>query len=226
MSRNTCFSNFDYNNQVIEIDGVKMTMAQYKAYKAKKTKEAKIKERNNKIIPYLPKFIEHSVKSIKLLKTIHSYYRNAYRQWGIIGRDIIEHPCLNHSFVMYVAKYNDIVKNIAAIEKIGKRNDKDIYQYIEKLAYNVDDLKSIIDNLSNGIIESRLLDNLSLKDKEAINGNGRRLGLQTICCRVYDCTSKMNEAIKKLESLVNDGTDVMDYDPHTKKTICFTRAHV
>lgn len=224
--KNSMFSNFEYNNQMIEVDGIKMSMSQYKAYKAKKTKENKIKERNSKIIPHLPEFINNSLKSIKLLKTIHSYYRNAYRQWGIVGKEVIEHPCLNHYFVMYVAKYNDIVKNINTIVKIGKSNDKDIYQYIEKLAYNVDDLKNIIDKLSDGIIESQLLINLSLKDKEVINGCGRRLGLQTICSRVFDCTVKLTDTIKKFDSIVNGGTDVMEYDPNTKKTICFTSAHV
>lgn len=216
----------DNSKQIIYVNGVKMTMGEFNALKKKKNKEKEVKDRNNKIIPLLPPFIKHSLKSIKLLKSIQAYYKNAYRQWGVIGKEVVEHPCLHSHFVLYNAKYNEIVRIINTIEKIGKSNDKDIYQYIQKLSYKVDDLKNIIDNLTDGIAESHLLINLSMKDKEVINGIGRRLGLKTICSRTYDCTIKLNDAIKELDKIVNGGTDAMEYDPHNKRTICFTKSHI
>lgn len=203
--------NFEYNNQIITINGVNMTMAQYQALKRKKARENKIKERNARVIPLLPPYIAKLYKDIKLVKSLVAYSHNGYRQWGVIVNDILGNAYIQTPFTMFVAKANDVNKCIKKIENIGKKNDKDIFAYIEKLTYLLDDMKSELDKLGDGVSASGILHNPCYKGKECIYGVGRRLGLKELMSRSCAATIQMRQAIEELTKMVTDGVDVMEY---------------
>lgn len=216
-------SDFEHNEQIVNYKGVDM---KYKEMIALKRKEAKLKgiqERNAKLIPLLFPRIKANVKAFKLAKSVDAYYHNGYKQWGVIAKEITEHPMLAKHFIMFVQSYRNSQKCLTTIEKVAKRNDHDIFGYVEKLAYHIDDMGTHLNNLSNAIIDVQILTNKKYEGKEAIFGEGRRLGLRILVQRTTEALIIAQKSYRELIDIVNNGADVMSYDANSKKTITFVQ---
>lgn len=187
------------------VNGVKMTTKEYKEMMKAKlgiTNKPKPKRRKKQEteIRILGSDIRYMVKSVKLINSLSAYYDNAYRQWGVIGRDLVNHRDIRPHFVLYRMKAREITNKLNDITDMAKRNSKAIYQEIENLSYKLDDIKQIIGNLSSGIVKSGLMD--LYKDKEFICGVGRRLGIQTLVSRSCMAIKQINDVIRKCQKSI------------------------
>jgi hypothetical protein len=94
---------------------------------------------------------------------------------------------------------------IADIQNMAKRNEKAAYQYVEKIAWKLDDIKTDIENISKAITRSGVIQQHI--NHECINGKGRRLGLQTLVGKSFKAMSQLEDVIGTLKKIADDGTD-------------------
>jgi len=210
----------------IVVDGVKMTKKEYIKYKKQKNKEIQSKLSQKKQrelrkkkreakkkrvteITILPSTIKAIVKNAGPIKSLAAYYDNAYRQWGTIANLILELPEIRTPFVLFRADAYDIVKLIVEIAEIGKGNEKAIFAYIEKLSWKLDNTRTKMKHLYNGVVASGVL--RQFDDKECINGEGRRLGLRILMTRTFKSLDTIEAAINQLREIAQNGLDVFEY---------------
>jgi hypothetical protein len=205
----------------IEINGVKMTEKEYKEYRkqklAAKTKKAKKPKRkpkdvNTKEISAVALQIEKMLKPLTTLKSFSAYYDHAYRQWGTIARDILNLKEIRPHFVFYRVKVRELERLLDDIQTMAKRNERAAYQYVEKMAWKLDDIKTDINNIAKGVNTSGVIQ--QFKNHECINGKGRRLGLETLMNRTIKAISEIEDVIGILQKIADDGVDVMNEGAH------------
>lgn len=205
---------------MVTVNGVTMTLKEYRkiirekkeaAHPKKKVSKRKKKELTE--INLLSSDINTMMKKVKLIRSLSAYYDNAYKQWGTIARDIINRREINSPFVLYRVKARELNNTINNISEIAKKNEKAIYQFIEKLAYQLDDLRICIDNLCSGISKSGVIQLHG--DHECINGCGRRLGLQILVSRSWAAMREINSIIRKCQNISDNGVDPFDYTQET-----------
>ena len=209
-------------SEYIIINGVKMTMKEYKAYRkekeAAKTKKAKKKavktpsDINVKEISGVALQIEKMLKPLTTLKSFSAYYDHAYRQWGTIARDILNLREIRPHFVFYRVKVRELEALLDDIQKMAKRNERAAYQYVEKMAWKLDDIKTDINNISKGVNTSGVIQQHI--NHECINGTGRRLGLQTLMNRTFKAISEIEDVVGTLKKIADEGVDVMNEGAH------------
>lgn len=199
-----------YNEQsnTIIVNGKKMTKKEYKEFVASKRRTApkKRKKADKTYIQELPLLIKDIVKSSGPIKSLSAYYDHGYRQWGTICRSIIQLPEIEPHFNSFRSHSKKINKTICEINQIGKKNDKSIFQFIQKLSWQLDDLQKVMLKLYQGISESGVIQRFS--DREFINGTGRRLGLEILMRRTFESIGKMKMAINKLDKIANDYSEI------------------
>ena len=127
------------------------------------------------------------------MKSLTAYYDNAYRQWGTIANNILQHSRIQPYFVKYRCKIREINETLSSLETSSKRNSKMVFHYMEKLSYQLDDIRDIINNLCFGISKSGVME--QYKDHECINGCDRRLGLKIIMSRSWGAIKDLNKLI-------------------------------
>ena len=216
-------------NSFIVVNGEKMTIKAWKQMVADKQKDRRGKKRflkNDK-----PKKVEKKVKEISIvaaevekmmkpitaLKSFAAYYDHAYRQWGTIANNILQHRKIRPHFVFYRVSVGELERLIEDIEKMAKGNEKAAYQYVEKTAWKLEDIKTHIQNIIKGAVESGYME--AYKHEECINGKGRRLGLQTLANKSLKAISQMEDVIGTLNKIADNGTDPFEVGTHmTAKT--------
>ena len=152
------------------------------------------------------------LKPITTLKSLSAYYDHAYRQWGTIANEILEHHKIRPHFVHYRVNVSELSSLVEEVQKMAKRNEKAAYQYVEKIAWKLEDIKEHITNLMNGAVESGLME--LYKNEECINGKGRRLGLQTLAGKTFKAISQLEDAIGTLKKIADEGTDPFSVGDH------------
>ena len=193
---------YGYNDNTIIVNGVKMTMKEYKALRKAKSKnqsKRKPKKQLNEI-QLVTDDIMTLMKSTKVFKSLVSYYRNGYRQWGNIHREILKINNMGAKFVLVVSAINSINKLITDICAVAKRGEKDVFGMIHSLSYKMSDLQSALMNLHNVVYGSDII-NSPFNSHEVINGTGRRLGLKILMYRTEDAIININNIIYKLNQL-------------------------
>lgn len=208
----------------IIVNGVKMTIEDWKKSVLEKQKERRGKKRFLKIekpkkevktkkeVVEVAEEIENLLKPITTLKSLAAYYDHAYKQWGTIGKQILEHHKIRPHFVFYRAALRDLEKLLDDIQMMSKKNEKAAYQFVEKTAWKAEDIKIHINNIMNGAAESGLLD--AYKEHECINGKDRRLGLRTLVNKSLKSVSQLEDAIEALKKIADNGVDPMNYGEH------------
>ena len=145
----------------IEVNGVKMTEKQYKEYRKAK-EEAKPKKKSKKKVFKVSNVdvkeisgvaaeIEKLLKPITTLKSIQVYKNHAYRSWGTIANEILSHKCISRPMSTYCVKYGELNALLSEIQKMAKRNERAAYQYVEKMAWKLDDIKTDIKAIMKGV---------------------------------------------------------------------------
>lgn len=158
--------------------------------------------------------INELTKKVKLLKSLSAYYDNAYRQWGQIAKIILSRKEIAKPFVQYRVKIKEVDKTINEINILAKKNNKAIFQYIETLSYQLDDIKQYIDSLANGISASGVISLYG--NHESINGYGRRLGLKTLLSRTLGTAKQLQTIIERCNKVYTNGVDPLNYTKYAK----------
>ena len=175
--------------------------------KKKRKKKTEVKE-----ISAVALQIQKMMTPITTLKSFAAYYDHAYRQWGTIAKEILEHRKIRPHFVFCRVSISELEGLMADIEKMSKKNEKAAYQYVEKVAWKLDDIKTHITNIMKGAVESGYLE--AYKKHECINGKGRRLGLQTLINKSLKAISQMEDTIGTLKKIADNGTDPFSVGDH------------
>lgn len=201
---------FERESCKVVVDGKTYTMTQYKKMMKKKTENNQPKKKakkKNKEDDFLVEEINKMMHPITILKSMSSYYDHAYRQWGTIANQILNNRYIKPHFIQYRIKVRELDKLINEIKEM--KNERAVYQYVEKLMWKVEDIKELTINIINGVNESGFL--VVYKTHEAINGKGRRLGLKTLAHKSLKSIGQMEDAIDKLKKIVEEGIDPFEY---------------
>lgn len=202
----------DFQPQTIIVDGVKMTTKEFKAkFQAKNAKPKKAKR--DTAITILPSEINEMMKGVRTLKSFVAYYENGYKQWGNIAKNIINLNTIQSQFIHVVNNTKQAVNIIGNINDIAKENDKDVFHFVRKLSWKLEDVKNDLDSLTSAISQSGVLERFGTH--ECINGTGRRLGLQTLMYRTYGTIKNLNAICISLQTISDNGLDV--FSEHVSK---------
>ena len=186
----------DKDSKVL-VNGVLMSVKDYKSMMREKLGIKAETKKNTKKgiteIQLLSEDITNMYNKLKLMKSLTAYYDNAYRQWGTIANNILQHGRIQPYFVKYRCKIREINETLSSLETASKRNSKMVFHYMEKLSYQLDDIRDIINNLCFGISKSGVME--QYKDHECINGCDRRLGLKIIMSRSWGAIKDLNKLI-------------------------------
>ena len=76
-----------YDAEYIIVNGVRMSMDDYKKVIKEKKSKLKIKKPKKVLteINLLPSDIKEMMKKVKLIKSLSAYYDNGYKQWGNVA---------------------------------------------------------------------------------------------------------------------------------------------
>lgn len=209
---------YGYTDNTIIVNGVKMTMKEYNALrkeKAKNKSKRKAKKQLNEI-QLLPDDIKTLMKSTKVFKSLVAYYKNGYKQWGNIHREVLKIDNMGGKFILVVSAIETTNKHITEICNLAKHSNKAVFGMIQDLSYKMTDLQCKLMNLHNVVTGSGII-NSPFNAHEVINGKGRRLGLKILMYRTENAIIAINTIIYKLQQLavipnaIYDNTSIFKY---------------
>ena len=207
-----------YGDNTIIVNGVKMTIKEYNLLRKKKaTNKSKRKPKKQlNEIQLLPDDIKTLMKSTKVFKSLVAYYKNGYKQWGNIHREVLKIDNMGGKFILIVSAIETTNKHITEICNLAKRSNKAIFGMIQDLSYKMADLQSKLMSLHSVVNGSGII-NSPFNTHEVINGKGRRLGLKILMYRTEDAIIAINTIIYKLQQLavipnsIYDNTSILKY---------------
>lgn len=209
---------YGYTDNTIIVNGVKMTMKEYNALrreKAKNKNKRKAKKQLNDI-QLLTDDIKTLMKSTKVFKSLVAYYKNGYKQWGNIHREVLKIDNMGGKFILVVSAIETTNKHITEICNLAKHSNKAVFGMIQDLSYKMADLQSKLMDLHNVVTGYGII-NSPFNTHEVINGKGRRLGLKILMYRTEDAIIAINTIIYKLQQLavipdsIYDNTSILKY---------------
>jgi hypothetical protein len=210
--------------EYIIVNGERKTIEQWKEEVKTKQKERRGKKRfldlskpkkqkkETKEIGVVAEEIEKLLKPIITLKSIQVYKNHAYRSWGKIANEILSHKGISKAMSAYCVKFGELNKLVEDIQMMAKGNEKAAYQYVDKIAWKLDDMKRDIVEIIKATEESGVCERY--KGHEAIYGEGRQLGLQTVITKSLATISEVEEVIATLQDIADKGTDPFSYGNH------------
>lgn len=222
----TSIESFENKVTYIVVGGKKMTKQEWKKYKKEqdaiiqskltKKKQREIqkakreaKKKRETEITILPEIIKGIVKNAGPIRSLCSYYDNAYRMWGTIANTILKQPEIEAPFILFRADAYELNRLISEISDIAKGNEKAVFAYIQKLSWTLDNARNKMKSLYSGVIASGVLE--QFKNKECINGEGRRLGLNILMTRTFKSMDAMEKAIAELSRIAHNGLSPEEY---------------
>lgn len=209
---------YGYTDNTIIVNGVKMTMKEYNVFRREKVKnknKRKAKKQLNEI-QLLPDDIKTLMKSTKVFKSLVAYYKNGYKQWGNIHREVLKIDNMGGKFILVVSAIETTNKHITEICNLAKHSNKAVFGMIQDLSYKMADLQSKLMNLHNVVTGSGIIHS-PFNTHEVINGTNRRLGLKILMYRTEDAIIAINTIIYKLQQLavipnsIYDNTSILKY---------------
>lgn len=203
-----------YQSQFITVNGVKMTIKEFKAMQKANAKKKKVSKKVTSIT-ILPSEIKEMMRNVKVLKSLVAYHTHGYRQWGTIANLLMGLREIKSPFNNVVINTKQAIRLVEKINKIAKENDRDVFQYVKKLSWKLDDVKNELDELVKGINSSGVCH--QFRTHECINGTGRRLGLRILTERSYKAIGDLGYICAKLDGIEQQGMDVFEYDTNGKQ---------
>ena len=169
-------------------------------------------EKKEKEISLIASEIEKMLKPMITLKSVQVYKNHAYRSWGTIANEILAHKGISKPMAEYCVRLGELNKLIEDIQEMAKKNEKAAYQYVEKMAWKLDDMKQDILNIIKGVENSGVCERF--KDHEAIYGEGRQLGLRTVVMKSLNTIGELEGIIARLKEIADNGVDPFKYGEH------------
>lgn len=196
-SSNSFYSDIQSNK--IIVNGVSMTMTEYRKMK----RQAKNKKRKKKMqneIKLLPEDINYLLKDIKVVDSLLAFHRNGYKQWGRIHRDLMKVNDMECNFLLLQIASYEANQKLNEIVDEAKKSNKSTYGLISDFAYKITKLGERLNALYVVVHDSNIV-NSPFNTHEIINGTGRRLGLKTLLNRTSDALDNIVNIITKLQDL-------------------------
>lgn len=228
-SGRTAFNLLERQDCKITIGGKTMTMSEYKKMLADKkkaeakaerekakadgkriVKKVKVKKAND--IDFVSQKVQELMRTMPTLKSIPNYRNHSFKAFGRISREILSHHSIKKPMTEFCIQYRELNELIEQVEMLAKRNEKAAYQYVEKIIWKLDDMRTNINLLTKAVNESGVC--VRFKDEEAINGKGKALGLATIVKKCAKTIAQMENAVKELEDIIKNGIDPLEYGNH------------
>ena len=210
----TSFNSME-QSQMINVNGVMMTLKEYRA-KTRKVAKAKKAKREMSAIKLLPNEINYLMKQVKVIKSLGAYYDNGYKQWGTKCRDyVLNHKDMEIPFLNVRMRSRELFDIAKDIEKISKKGEKAVYQYVQKFAWKLEDVQKAMELLCKGVRKSGVMEHF--KDYEFINGTQRRLGLHILVVRSSKAIDDLYQIIYKLSDISVNGVDTFSYKTEISK---------
>lgn len=198
---------------LITVNGVTYTEKEWKKLHKKTTKRTNVV--NPKTIKQLPIEIKNMLKQVKVLKSLVAYHTHGYRQWGKIATTIMNNGAIKTPFAQVVIKAKQAERLVKKIETIAKKNDYDVFQYVNQLQLRLEELTTQLNLLVCGINNSHMTK--VYKDHECINGEGKRLGLRILCLRSNKAIDELEIICQRLWDMQEKGVDVFEYDVNGRR---------
>ena len=193
----------DKCSETIIVNGTTMLLSDYR--KMKRSQSTIVKPKKKEVVvsevKILSSDIQYMVGKVKLIKSLYAYYDHAYKQWGNIGKRIINLREIRKPFVMFRVKVREMSHTMDMIVEESKRNKKSVYQLIRKLAYQLDDVKNCMEDLFKGIQESCVVQRFAYH--ECISGNHKRLGLKVLMSRSMSAQQELNKIINSFQIMAD-----------------------
>lgn len=221
---------FDYEAQmsrneskvtVINSEGkaITMTLKEFKAQNKPKTtaKERKAREaaKANSVTDVEAQILKIE-KACRYLDSIYAWYSNGYKQWGTIAETIMGLDPIRRPLGQVTAHYNGYCKvYMARIKEMSRKNDSDLFQYINWLCNHFEVVKTNLDALMHNISESNVLS--AYRHEKCISEQGRRLGLRILVQRSTRAMFDIEGALSTLRDIVIKGVDVNEYNLKGKR---------
>lgn len=199
---------------IITVNGVTYTEKEWKKLHKKTTKK-RTNVVNPKTIKQLPIEIKNMLKQVKVLKSLVAYHTHGYRQWGTIASTIMNNRDIKTPFAQVVIKAKQAERLVKKIDTIAKKNDYDVFQYVNQLQMRLEELTTQLNLLVCGINNSHVTK--VYKDHECINGEGKRLGLRILCLRSSKAIDELEVICQRLWDIQEKGVDVFEYDVNGRR---------
>ena len=199
---------------IITVNGVTYTEKEWKKLHKKTTKK-RTNVVNPKTIKQLPIEIKNMLKQVKVLKSLIAYHTHGYRQWGTIASTIMNNGDIKTPFAQVVIKAKQAERLVKKIDTIAKKNDYDVFQYVNQLQMRLEELTTQLNLLVCGINNSHVTK--VYKDHECINGEGKRLGLRILCLRSSKAIDELEVICQRLWDIQEKGVDVFEYDVNGRR---------
>lgn len=196
-----------YQPKTIKVGDKVVDIKEYKKQQRIATKKKHKKTFTS--ITILPSEIRMMMRNVRVLKSLVAYYEHGYRQWGTIAKMIMGLYEIKQPFNNVVINTKQAIHLINQINDIAKDNSKDVFQFVKKLSWKLEDVKNQLDILVKGINSSGVIH--QFRDHECINGNGKRLGLQILVCRGYKAIDELSVISAKLDNIEKNGMDIFEY---------------
>lgn len=186
----------------IIVNGVSMSKKEFKAYKASKCPKKAVRKRktivtDKDIIKGVSNEITSLYKRVKVIESLKCFYTNGYRQWGTSFNFVINIKDIRMPLVKFMIVAKEINPLLKEIEMLSKKGSKSVFQIIEKLTYKLDDAKTALKNLCDGVSKSEVIYGLS--KRPCIYDKGRRLGLSILMARSSSALNEMDDIIEKMK---------------------------
>jgi hypothetical protein len=211
-------------NEYIIVNGEKMTIKAWKQMVADKQKgrrgkkrflkldKPKKSEKKEKEISIVAEQIEKMLKPMITLKSVQVYRNHAYRSWGTIANEILAHREISKAMASYCVNFGELNRLVHQIQEMAKGNEKAAYQFVDKLSWKLDDMKTNIKDMMKAVEDSGVCKRY--KHHEAIYGEGRQLGLRTVVTKCLKTISEIEDVIGTLRNIADNGTDPFEVGTH------------
>ena len=191
------------------VNGTKVLISEWRKEQRAKNK-AKKRTKRVTSITILPSEIKAMLKEVRVLKSFVAYHEHGYKQWGLIAKNIMNLREIKDPFNNVVASTKQAIRLVNKINTIAKKNDSDVFQYVQKLSWKLDEVAEQLDTLTYGITTSGCLRQFA--DHECISGVGKRLGLKILTQRSVKAVRELGVIAKRLDNKVTYGKDVFEYE--------------
>lgn len=217
MSRYSCSNYIEslYQPKTIKVGGKVVDAKEYKKQQMSAMKKKRKGKKDATSITILPSEIKSMMRNVRVLKSLVAYHEHGYRQWGRIANLLMGLREIKSPFNNVVINTKQAIRLIEKIDAIAKSNDKDVFQYVRKLSWKLDDVRNELDTLVKGITSSGVI--MQFGNHECINGNGRRLGLQVLTQRSYKAIDELSVICSRLDEIEKNGVDIFEYSTSGKQ---------
>lgn len=207
------FNSMEQSNIVV-VNGVTMTLKEWRK-KTRKTKQVK-KSKELSAIRLLPQEINFLMKEVKVIKSLGAYYDNGYKQWGRKCKDyVLNHRDMEIPFLQFRMRSKELFELSNEIEKLSKKNEKSVFQYIQKFAWKLEDCQKAMEELYKGVRKSGVIDHFA--NYEFINGTQRRLGLKILMIRSSKAIDALYSIIGQITDISHNGVGAFEYKTEISK---------